>query len=91
MNWRQLKEFCINLPEQELDKKVILWREDEAITAIEAMQLEEDHYLDPEDEMGCFPESTAKSFIEDVDAYPDGMDSFKKVYDKGNPILWEEF
>ena len=32
MTWKELKEFANSLPENELDKKVILWREDEAIT-----------------------------------------------------------
>jgi hypothetical protein len=25
------------------------------------------------------------------DAYPNGMEDFKKVYEKGTPILWEKF
>ena len=55
MTWKELKEFANSLPEKELDKKVILWREDEAITNIEANQLEEDHYIDLEySEYGCF-------------------------------------
>jgi hypothetical protein len=92
MTWKQLKEFCNNLPENELKKKVIMWREEECVNAIEVMALDEDHYIDPEnDENGCFPESEAKIFIEDEDAYPEGMKDLKKVYDKGHPILWEDF
>lgn len=68
--------------------KAILWREDEAITNIEANQLEEDHYIDLEySEYGCFEESEMK--------YQLGMmktnlkKNYKKVYDKGTPILNE--
>jgi hypothetical protein len=92
MNWKELKEFCNRLPESELEKNVILWREDEAITDINAEQLEESYYFDPESDMGCFPESQAKLFItEDESAYPNGMDTFEKAYDKGHPILSENF
>ena len=84
MNQRELKAFVNDLPESELDKQVILWREDEAITKIEAEQLEEDHYIDLDDpENGCFPVSECKNLEPDT--------RIKKVYDKGHPILWEEF
>jgi hypothetical protein len=93
MNWKELKEFCNSLPAQWLEKDVILWREEEAVTKIEAMQLEEDHYVDPEEgENGCFPESDAKYVVEsDPEQYPNGMNDLEKAYDKGHPILWEEF
>lgn len=92
MNWKQLKEFCNSLPESELEKKVILWREDEGINKIEAEQLQEDHYIDPEEsENGCFSESDAKTMLKDKDAYPNGLGDLQKVYDKGTPILWEDF
>lgn len=84
MTWRDLKTFVNNLPESELAKKVILWREDEAITSIEAIQLEEDHYINLDDsENGCFPVSECKDLEPDT--------KVKKVYDKGHPILFEEF
>lgn len=92
MNWLELKQFCNSLPEEELQKKVILWREDEAVTDINAIRLEEDHYIEPEsDDEGCFPESTKNSLISDEDAYPEGESHFEKVYDKGHPILQENF
>jgi len=93
MNWKELKDFCNNLSETELEKNVILWREDEAITDISAEQLEEDNYvlIDSEDE-GCFPEKEALSQIKnDLEEYPNGLDHFKKVYSKGHPILQENF
>lgn len=91
MNWRKLKEFCNSLPESELDKGVLLWRE-ECLSEIEAEQLSEPHYIDPENsDNGCFAESDAKSFTQDKEIYPNGMKDLKKVYDKGHPILWEKF
>jgi len=86
MNWKQLKDFCNNLPESELEKNVILWREDaeDCITGIEAEQLEEDYYIkveDPED--GCFPVSESKEL--------DPETKIKKVYNHGHPILTEVF
>ena len=90
MTWKELKEFVNSLPDKELDKKVILWRKYEAITDIKANQLEEDHYIDLEySEYGCFEESEMLSQIRD-DEYKSEKD-YKKVYDKGTPILYENF
>lgn len=80
MNWKELKDFANSLNEHQLSQKVILWREDESIQDIEAMNLEEDHYIGNNDE-GCYPESDASEPI----------DNLRKVYDKGHPILWEKF
>lgn len=95
MNWKKLKDFCNSLPESELEKNVILWREDadDVITDIDAEQLPEDQYLDIENEEdGCFDKSEAESRIKAMpDDYPDGIDHFRKVYDKGHPILHENF
>jgi len=82
MNWSDLKKFCNSLSEQQLENKVIMWREDEAINKIEAETLSENHYADPElGENICFPESEASAPIENLE----------KVYDKGFPILMEDF
>lgn len=93
MNWKKLKDFCNNLPESELEKKVILWREDEAITNIETEQLDEDHYVYVDDsENGCFPELEMQSQINMCPTdFPNGVEHFTKVYDKGHPILHEIF
>ena len=92
MNWKKLKDFCNSLDEKQLKSEVLLWQEDTTITEIEAMKLEEDHYVDPDnDENGCFSKSDAKGVIEDKDEYPNGMKHLQKVYDKGHPILWEDF
>ena len=94
MNWKQLKNFCNNLSESELEKNVMLWRESEAITNIEAEELGEDQFVDDEADWGdgCFPLSEAESFIKTCpEDYPDGLQSFTKVYDKGHPILTEIF
>lgn len=85
MDWKQLKEFCNSLDEKQLKRKVVLWRENEAINDIEAMALEADHYIG-EDEEGCY--TLADAGIDLKEAKNKGL---KKVYEKGNPILWEEF
>jgi hypothetical protein len=95
MNWKQLKDFCNNLPESELEKNVVLWSEvaEDSITDISAEQLKEDYFvvIDSQED-GCIPESECLSFIlNNSDDYPDGMEHFLKVYDKGHPILNENF
>jgi AmiR/NasT family two-component response regulator len=84
MNWKQLKDFCNNLPESELEKNVMLWREDESINKIEAEQLSEDHYIAVgQEENGCFPVSESKDLEADI--------KIKRVYKKGQPLLHEIF
>lgn len=84
MQWSKLKEFCNSLDEKQLEMDVVVWREDEAISEINAEALKEDHYTDPENPMeGCFPLS---DLIDEED-----ISLLKKVYDKGHPILWEKF
>lgn len=91
--WNELKEFCNSLNEEQLKHKVILWQEDSVIDDISAECLPEDQYIDLErDDEGCFPESLMNTFLKDnPEDYPNGKDDFKKVYDKGTPILLEEF
>jgi len=92
MNWKELKDFCNALSELELQKKVILWREEEAISDIYAEQLPENHYTSEHHDEGCIPESEALSAIDnDPEDFPNGMDDFTKVYDKGDPLLHENF
>ena len=84
MNWSQLKDFCNSLPMSELENNVILWREDEAITDIGAEQLQEDYYIkkdEPED--GCFSCSDCDNFEPDI--------KIERIYQKGHPILHENF
>lgn len=86
MNWNELRDFCNSLPKEELEKNVILWREDaeDVITEISAEQLEEDYYIkreSPED--GCFPCSECDSL--------EPSTKIKRVYKKGQPILHEIF
>ena len=94
MNWKQLKDFCNGLTEEQLQEKVIMWREHEAVNNIEVDTLQEDHYIDETGQYdeGCFEKSTALNLIKDnTEDYPNGLKHFKKVYDKGFPILWENF
>ena len=86
-----MKEFCDELTEEQLDKKVILWREDEAISKIEPITLSEDYYMFDGDE-GCVPESEAKHTIKhESKEYPNGLADVEKGYEKGHPILMEDF
>lgn len=84
ITWREIKELVNKLTEEQLDATVIMWQEEGAITDIDAFQLEEDHYIDLDDsENGCFPESECEHLEPDT--------KFKKVYDKGHPVLMEVF
>lgn len=80
MIWNDLKELCNSLPEEQLKRGVILWREDEVIHNIEAKTLQEDYYIGA-DEVGCYPESEAE----------DPIEILRKVYSKGDVILEEDF
>lgn len=93
MTWKEMKQFCESLNDEQLEKKVIMWREEEVINDISAFTLGLDHYIDKErGEDGCIEESTAKEIAmnNEID-YPNGMDHFEKVYDKGFPLLHENF
>jgi hypothetical protein len=91
ITWNEIKVFCNSLNEEQLKEKVLLWREDECI-AVSAHELEEDQYLDEDTDEGCVPESTMHQLIkDDPDAYPDGVEHFKKVYSKGRPMMIENF
>lgn len=90
MTWKELKEFCNSLDETKLEKKVILWREEDSISDIYAEVLDED-YFNYEHSEGCVPESEALKMAEDESEFPNGMDDFYKVYDKGDPLLHENF
>lgn len=86
MTYQELKDFCNNLPESELNKNVILWREnaEDVITEIQAEQLEEDYYIKLDNpEEGCFPVSECKEL--------NPKRKIKLVYKKGHPILSELF
>jgi len=85
MTWKELKKFANSLDEKQLERKVVLWREDEAVNDINAEVLEADHYIGEDDE-GCYTLEDAGLTIEDV-----AEKGLKKVYEKGNPILWEKF
>jgi len=92
MTWKQLIDFGNSLPESEWPKNVILWREAEAISDISAEQLTENHYISDNHDEGCIPETEALSAIKnDPEDFPNGISDFTKVYDKGTPILHENF
>ena len=85
MIWKELKDFANSLDEKQLEKNVVLWREDEAVNDINAEKLDADHYIGDDDE-GCYPLADSGLTIEDVEEK-----GLRKVYDKGSPILWEKF
>ena len=80
-----MKEFCDSLGEEQLNEKVIVWREDEAISDLEPTKLEADHYIG-KGEHGCYPLDEAGLTLKDAEEQ-----GLKKVYDKGYPILMENF
>lgn len=80
MIWKEMKDFCDSLSEEQLKENVSLWREDEAINNIVAEELDEDMYVADGDE-GCYPLSEATEPIEEL----------RKVHSKGKPILYEIF
>lgn len=89
MSWRDMKEFCAKLNEEQLDAKVFVWREEETVTQLSAETLSENQYIykdEPSD--GCFPESERDWQIEHADCH---ADDFEQVYKKGHPLLWENF
>jgi hypothetical protein len=84
MIWKDLKNFCNNLTEEQLEQKVLMWRETEVISDINAMKLCEDYYIEKENpEEGCFPASECQDLPKET--------KVKKVYNQGTPILMEDF
>ena len=69
-----------------MEQKVVLWREDEAITNIGAERLHADHYIGEGDDDGCYTLDDAGLSLEE--AKEQGL---QKVYDKGTPILFNDF
>ncbi|MHB8871877.1 MAG: hypothetical protein ACYC5G_05485 [Candidatus Doudnabacteria bacterium] len=85
MKWYDLKTFCNSLSEEQLVENVVLWREEDAISKIGAEILREDYYLDTEEPTeGCFTLSECGYSLEEAP-------NLKLVYEKGTPILWEDF
>lgn len=80
MDWKELKEFANSLNEKQLEKKVILWREDEAVQHINAECLKDNMYAGEDDDF-CIPEDEVEGTL----------DAMKKVYSVGDPILCENF
>lgn len=91
MTWQEMKYFCDSLDEKQLQSKVLVWREDECISALVPITLEEDNYV-LDDADGCVPESEALYIMNlEPQEYPNGLSDVKKAYDKGHPILMEDF
>ena len=84
MKWLELKKFCESLTKEQLENNVVIWREEECISDIGPVVLEEDYYLDEEEGGGlCIPES---EFEWDIN-----VPNVKKVYNEGFPLLMAEY
>jgi hypothetical protein len=79
MTWRELKDFVNTIPEEELDKKVVSWAEEDSNTYSSAECLTEDYFRG---EGGAISESDWEDSI-------DKENGEEKVlcYSKGTPIL----
>lgn len=78
-----MKEFCDSLNQEQLNKEVIVWREGESIPKLDPIILDQDHYYNEEfSDEGCVPETEMPQ---------EHMAKAEKVYDKGEPILMEDF
>lgn len=88
--WRELKQQVNNIPEEQLDKPVRIWGEDEAHLAAEVVLLEEDYH---ETGYGCAPLKDVKEMYKsenDSDDY-DFNTEHPLAYEKGTPILYLDF
>ena len=74
--WKQLKEFCNSLPENELEKEVVWWGEERGGSIDFADQLSEDYVIT---DYGCEPAS--------VQEYETWEEPYEIAYPKGTPIL----
>lgn len=86
MKWKELKEFANSLDEQQLEKEVIVWRESEVVSPISAFKLEADYYMSEDDDEGCYSLDDAGITLDEAQEQ-----ELKKVYDKGHPLLSEDF
>ena len=77
MNWKELKDFCNSLSDEQLQFPVRINREEKAIVFLETEILTENYYIGEEDE-GCYPESEAYDDIEKVEYNNIGENFFKK-------------
>ena len=87
MIWKEMKHFCNNLTDEQLNEKFMVMREEEVLTSFYPPAiLEEDLSLDPEASEGCFPFSEVKgSYTKEEFA------QLKVAYKKGTPMIWEDF
>lgn len=84
MTWDDMCKFCETLNAEQRKQKMVLWREDEAISKIQVEILPEDHVMHEEvSDVGCFPVSELPKEID--------IDECELAYKKGTPILWEDF
>ena len=88
MKFKELKEFCNGLTDEQLNETVRIMREEEVISSIHPPEiLKEDLVYDPEERMeGCFALSElGEDFIKENEGH------LKVAYKKGTPMLWEDF
>ena len=87
MKFKEMKDFCNGLTDEQLNEKVRIMREEEVISSIHPPEvLKEDLSLDTEISDGCFPFSEVEgSYTKEEFA------KLKVAYKKGTPMLWEDF
>lgn len=89
-SWRDLKKVANEIPEELLDKPIIIWSDTETSMIVGKVDVLEEDYLYDGDE-GCAPASDFADIIKENDALPEeDRDSFDVAYPKGTAILWVE-
>lgn len=80
MIWKELKDFCNSLSEEQLNFPVRINREEEMISCLKTEILEENYVMDEYNE-GAYPESEASG----------DEGELKVVFPKGFPMINEVF
>jgi hypothetical protein len=80
--WGDLKKVINKLPEEELNKEVIVWNEESGCRITEVEILNEDYY---QDEECCIPESELKHILKEEG---ETMDTHPLVLKKGSAVLF---
>ena len=91
MKFKEMKDFCNGLTDEQLNEKVRIMREEEVISSIHPPEvLKEDLVIDPEESQeGCF--ALSEMGEDYIQAIKESGAELKVAYKKGTPMLWEDF